>query len=62
MHNVPLQGQVGGGWSPSNLEFFGPQMALAYLLNAISRSPGPNPLPIALVMDMHAFKTLQGPV
>jgi hypothetical protein len=38
----------------------GPQMALAYRLDAISqgpkhsRIPGPNPLPLALVMDMHA--------
>ncbi len=43
---------------------FLPQMALAYRLDAISqgpknsRIPGPNPLPLALVMDMHASKTL----
>jgi hypothetical protein len=49
---------------PGNLKFFGPQMALAYGLNAISqgpknsRIPGPNPLPLALEMDMHASKTL----
>ena len=42
----------------------GPKMALAYRLDAISqgpknsRIPGPNPLPLALVMDMHASKTL----
>jgi hypothetical protein len=48
----------------ANLEFFGPQMALAYRLDAISHGPknsqfpGPNPLPLALVMDMHASKTL----
>jgi hypothetical protein len=41
-------------------EFFGPQMALAYQLDAISQGPknsqfpGPNPLPFALIMDMHA--------
>jgi hypothetical protein len=46
------------------LEFFGPQMALAYRLDAISQGPknsqfpGPNPLPLALVMDMHTSKTL----
>jgi len=46
------------------LEFFGPQMALAYRLDAISqgpknsRFPGPNPLPLALLMDMLASKTL----
>ncbi len=26
----PLLGQVGGGWGPGNIEFFGPKMALAY--------------------------------
>ncbi len=42
----------------------GPQMALTYWLDAISKGPkksqipGPNPLPLALVMDMHASKTL----
>ncbi len=47
-----------------HLEFFGPHMALAYLFDAISqgpknsRIPGPNPLPLALVMDMRASKTL----
>ena len=41
------------------LVFFGPQMALACRLDAISqgpknsRIPGPNPLPLALVMDIH---------
>ena len=41
-----------------------PQMALAYRLDVISqgpknsRFPGPNPLPLALVMDMHTPKTL----
>jgi hypothetical protein len=46
-------------------EFFGPQMALAYRHDAISQGPknsqipGPNPLPLALVMDMHASKTLR---
>jgi hypothetical protein len=49
---------------PWNLEFFGPQMALANRLDAISqgpknsRIPGPNPLPLPLVMDMHASKSL----
>jgi hypothetical protein len=39
--------------------FFGPQTALAYRLDASSqgpknsRIPGPNLLPLALVMDMH---------
>jgi hypothetical protein len=44
------------------LEFFGPRMALAYLLDAISQGsknsqfPGPNPLPLALVMDAARIK------
>ncbi len=45
--------------------FLGPQkMALAYRLVAMSqgpknsRIPGPKPLPLPLVMDMHASKTL----
>jgi hypothetical protein len=46
---------------PTVSQFFvGPQMTLAYLLDAISqgpknsRYPVPNPLPLALVLDMHA--------
>ncbi len=42
----------GRGLGPGILEFFGPQMVLTYRLT------GPNPLPIALVMDMHASKIL----
>jgi hypothetical protein len=51
-------------YAPMILKFFGPQMVLAYRLDAISQGqknskiPGPNRLPLALVMDMHAFKTL----
>jgi hypothetical protein len=50
---------------PGNLEFFRPQMALAYRLNAISqgpknsRYPGPNPLPLTLIVYLHASKTLR---
>jgi hypothetical protein len=46
------------------LDFFGPQMSLAYRLNAISqgpkksRFPGPNPLPLALVMDAARIKSI----
>ncbi len=55
----------GGGvrWQCGKKTFL-PQMALAYRLDAISqglknsRIPGPNPLPLALVTDMHASKTL----
>jgi hypothetical protein len=49
----------GRALGPGNLEFLGPQMALAYRLNVILqgpknyRYPGPNPGPLALVMDMH---------
>jgi hypothetical protein len=52
------------GLVPGNLEFFGPQMALTCWLDAISqgpktsRFPGPNPLRLALVMNMHASKQL----
>ena len=44
--------------------FFGPQMALAYRLDAISQGPknsgipGPNPLQLPHVMYIHASKTL----
>jgi hypothetical protein len=64
MRAYPLLGQGGGGLGPGILEFFGPQMALSYRLDAISqglknsRIPGLNPLPLALVMVMHASKTL----
>ncbi len=56
----------GWPWKIGNLEFFGSQMSLAYQLDAISqgpknsRIPGPNPLPLALVMDMHVSKTYTG--
>ncbi len=54
----------GRGLSPENLEFFGPQMALAYRLDAISQGPkslnfqGPTPLPLALVMDAAQIKSI----
>ncbi len=47
-----------------NLEFFGPQRALAYRLDAISkdpknsRFPGTNPIPLALVMDAARIKSI----
>jgi hypothetical protein len=46
------------------LKFFEPQNAFAYRLDATfqglknSQFPGPNPLSLALVMDMHASITL----
>ncbi len=51
------------GLGPGIQGFFGPQMALAYRLDAISQGPknswipGPSLLPLVLV-DMHASKTL----
>jgi hypothetical protein len=63
MHAYPLLGQVRVRWTLEFSSFFDPKMALAYLLDAISQGPknsgipGPNPLPLALVMDMHASKT-----
>jgi hypothetical protein len=53
----------GRGLGPGNLNFFGPHMALAYRLNAISQGPkesqfpGPDPLPLALVMDAARIKS-----
>jgi hypothetical protein len=52
----------GRGLGTGNLEFFGPQMALAYRFNAISqdqkksRFSEPNTLPLALVMDADAAR------
>jgi hypothetical protein len=45
MRAYPLLGEVGKGLGPGNLEFFGPQMALAYRLDAISQGPTPSHFP-----------------
>jgi hypothetical protein len=45
----PLLGQVGGGWAQEISSFLGPKR---------HSHIGPNPLPLALVMDMHTSKTL----
>jgi hypothetical protein len=69
LHNVlyvciSITWASGRGLGTGILEFFWPQMALAYWLYAISqgpknsRIPESNPFPLALVMDMHASKTL----
>jgi hypothetical protein len=69
MHNVldvciSITWGNGRGLGPGILEIFGPQMALAYRLDALSQGPknsqipGPNPLPLPLIMDMHTSKTL----
>jgi hypothetical protein len=39
MRAYPLLGGVGGDWALEFLDFFGPQMALAYRLEAISQGP-----------------------
>jgi hypothetical protein len=56
---------VSRGLGTGNLDFFGPQMALTYQLDAISqgpkksRFPGPTqPLPLALVMDAARIKCI----
>ncbi len=66
MRADPLLGQAGGGWAFKSRVFWTPTlMALAYRLDAISQSPknslfpGTNPLPLALLMDLHASKTLR---
>jgi hypothetical protein len=52
----------GGG--PGNLDFFEPQIALAYWLNAISQGPTkscfpePKLLPLALFMDAARIKSI----
>jgi hypothetical protein len=57
-------GAIGRGLGPGNLDFFGPQMAFAYWLDAISqgpkksRFPGPNPLPLALIRDAARIKSI----
>ena len=59
---ISLTWGSGMGLGTRILKFFGPQMALAYWLDAISqgtknsRIPGPNPLPLPLVMDMHGAR------
>ncbi len=62
MWTNPLFGQVGrsGLWKS---RLFGAQMSLASLVaitgSKKSRFPGPNPLPLALIMDLHASRTLR---
>jgi hypothetical protein len=54
----------GAGVGPWKSQLFGPQMALAFQLDVISqcpkkpRFPGPNPLPLALVMDAARIKSI----
>ncbi len=52
----------GRGLGPENWKFFGPckitSSRRAIWGPKISRFPGPNPFPLAQIMDMHASKTL----
>jgi hypothetical protein len=63
MRCISITWASGRGLGPGNLELLGPQMALIYLLCHITGSKilsiyRANPLSLALVMDMHASKTL----
>jgi len=59
-----LLGQMGGGWALEILSFLGPKWHSPtgsmpfHRVQKNSRIPGPNPLHLALVTDMHASKTL----
>jgi hypothetical protein len=64
MWETPLRGQAGGGWALEVETFFEPcEMASSRQASVIwglkkSRFPGPNPLPLAQVMDSPALKAL----
>jgi hypothetical protein len=64
MRAASTLGQAGGGWALEIRSFFGLKMALTYRLDAISQGPnnsrfsGPNPLPLALVMDAARIKSI----
>ncbi len=60
MRGNPLRVQVGGGWALGNETFLSP---MKWHRSAVrgpkkSRFPGPNPLPLAQVMDLPASKAL----
>ncbi len=64
MRADPLLGQVGGGGTLEIVSFFGPvnwhqaDRRVPFRAQKISRFPGPNPLPLAQVMDLNASKSL----
>jgi hypothetical protein len=64
MHAYPLREQLEGGWALEFESFLGPvkwhrdPIGECHLGPKNLRFPGPNPLPLAQVMDMHASKTL----
>jgi len=66
MRAPPLRGQEGGG--PGNRYFFGPcemaaVMRVPFRAQKKSRFPGPNPIPLAQVMDLPASEALRtGPL
>ncbi len=53
MGAYPLLGEVGGGWALEFLSFLGPKWHLPIRSMPF---PGPNTLPLPLVMNMHASK------
>jgi hypothetical protein len=60
----PFTRESGRGLGPGNRNFFGPCEMASREANAIwglkkSRFPGPNPLPLAQVMDLLATKALR---
>jgi hypothetical protein len=64
MHAFLLLGQVGGGWALEFLGFWAPngtRLSARCISQGpkYSQGPGPNPLPLAFVKDMHASKTLR---
>ncbi len=52
----PLRGQVGGVWALETSIFWAPN---GTRLKGRCHFTGPKPLPLALVMDLHASKTLR---
>jgi hypothetical protein len=62
MRGYPLRGQGGGGWAlefnMGPVKWHGADRRVPFGAQKNSRFPGPNPLPLAQVMDMHASKTL----
>ncbi len=64
MRAVAISWASGRGFGPGNLEFFRPQMACAFWLDAISqgpknsRFPAPSPLPPALVQAAARIKSI----
>ncbi len=59
LRTYPLPGEVGGGWAPEFSSFLGPKWLVAISHSPKNtRIPGPNLIPLPLVMDIHASKTL----